>query len=46
MISLTKQEQNLNNFRIKINYSDWIIYKETHNVVVVVDVVFARLLII
>ena len=53
IISLTKKKQNLNNFKIKIYYSDWIIYKETHNVdestvsvinVVVVVVVFVCLL--
>ena len=43
-ISQTKQNQNLNNFKIKVYYSDGIICKGTHNViVVVVVVVFGRL---
>ena len=42
IISLTKQNQNLNNFKIKVYYSDGIICKGTHNVVVVV-VVFSHL---
>ena len=36
IISLTKQKQNRNNFKIKVYYSDGIICKGTHNVVVVV----------
>ena len=40
VISLTKQKQNLNNFKIKVYYSAGILYERTHNVVVVV-VVFA-----
>ena len=40
VISLTKQKQNLNNFKIKVYYSAGILYQGTHNVVVVV-VVFA-----
>ena len=40
VISLTKQKQNLNNFKIKVYYSAGILYQRTHNVVVVV-VVFA-----
>ena len=39
--SLAKQKQNLNKFEIKVYYSNGIICKGTHNVVVVV--VFARL---
>ena len=44
IISLTKQKQNLNNFKIKVYYSAGIMCKGTHNVVVfanVVIVVFA-----
>ena len=41
VISLTKQKQNLNNFKIKVYYSARILYQRTHNVVVVVVVVFA-----
>ena len=36
IISLTKQKQNLNNFKIKVYYSAGILYQRTHNVVVVV----------
>ena len=36
VISLTKQKQNLNNFKIKVYYSAGILYQRTHNVVVVV----------
>ena len=35
VISLTKQKQNLNNFKIKVYYSAGILYQITHNVVVV-----------
>ena len=45
VISLTKQKQNLNNFKIKVYYSAGILCQGTHNVVVgvvvVVVVVFA-----
>ena len=34
VISLTKQNQNLNNFKIKVYYSARILYQRTHNVVV------------
>ena len=40
VISLTKQKQNLNNFKIKVYYSAGILYQRTHNVVVVVVVDF------
>ena len=40
VISLTKQKQNLNNFKIKVYYSAGISYQGTHNVVVVVDFAF------
>ena len=41
VISLTKQNQNLNNFKIKVYYSAGILYQRTHNVVVaVVDFAF------
>ena len=36
IISLTKQKQNLNNFKIKVYYLAGILYQGTHNVVVVV----------
>ena len=36
VISLTKQKQNLNNFKIKVYYSAGILYQGTHNVVVFV----------
>ncbi len=39
VISLTKQKQNLNNYKIKVYYSAGISYQRTHNVVVVVVVV-------
>ena len=35
IIFLTKQKQNLNNFKIKVYYSAGILYQGTHNVVVV-----------
>ena len=35
VISLTKQKQSLNNFKIKVYYSAGILYQRTHNVVVV-----------
>ena len=35
VIFLTKQKQNLNNFKIKVYYSAGILYPRTHNVVVV-----------
>ena len=35
VICLTKQKQNLNNFKIKVYYSAGILYQRTHNVVVV-----------
>ena len=35
VISLTKQNQNLNNFKIKVYYSAGILYQGTHNIVVV-----------
>ena len=35
VISLIKQKQNLNNFKIKVYYSAGILYQRTHNVVVV-----------
>ena len=35
VISLTKQNQNLNNFKIKVYYSAGILYQRTHHVVVV-----------
>ena len=35
VISLTKQNQNVNNFKIKVYYSAGILYRRTHNVVVV-----------
>ena len=41
VISLTKQKQNLNNFKVKVYYSAGILCQGTHNVVVVVVVVFA-----
>ena len=41
IISLTKQKQNLNNFQIKVYYSAELLCQGTHNVVVVVVVVFA-----
>ena len=41
VISLTKQKQNLNNFKIKVYYGAGILYQRTHNVVVVVVVVAA-----
>ena len=34
VISLTKQKQNLNNFKIKVYYSAGILYQRTRNVVV------------
>ena len=34
LISLTKQKQNLNNFKIKVYYSAGILYQRTRNVVV------------
>ena len=37
VISLTKQKQNLNNFKIKVYYPAGILYQRTHNVVVVDD---------
>ena len=40
VISLTKQKQNLNNFKIKVYYSAGILYQGTHNVVVVVVFAF------
>ena len=40
VISLTKQKQNLNNFKIKVYYSAGILYQRTHNVVVVVVFTF------
>ena len=40
VISQTKQNQNLNDFKIKVYYSAGILYQRTHNVVFVV-VVFA-----
>ena len=41
VISLTKQKQNLNNYKIKVYYSAGILYQRTHNVVaVVVDFAF------
>ena len=40
VISLTKQNQNLNNFKIKVYYSAGILYQRTHNVIVVVDFTF------
>ena len=45
IISLTKQNQNLNNFEIKVYYSAGILYEGTHNVVVVV-VVFANVVVV
>ena len=39
VISLTKQKQNLNNFKIKVYYSAGILYQGTQNVVVIVVVV-------
>ena len=36
VIFLTKQKQNLNNFKIKVYYSAGILYQRTHNVVVAV----------
>ena len=36
IISLTKQKQNLNNFKIKVYYSAGTLCEGTHNVVVVV----------
>ena len=36
VISLTKQKQNLNNYKIKVYYSAGILYQRNHNVVVVV----------
>ena len=39
VISLTKQKQNLNHYKIKVYYSAGISYQRTHNVVVVVVVV-------
>ena len=44
IISLTKQNQNLNNFEIKVYYSAGILYEGTHNVVVVV--VFANVVVV
>ena len=41
VISLTKQKQNLNNYKIMVYYSAGILYQRTHNVVVVVVVDFA-----
>ena len=41
VISLTKQKQNLNNYKIKVYYSAGILYQRSHNVVVVVVVDFA-----
>ena len=51
VISLTKQKQNLNNFKIKVYYSAGILYQKTHNVVVVfanvvVVVVFADVVVV
>ena len=40
VISLTKQNQNLNNFKIKVYYSTGILYQGTHNVVVVIVFAF------
>ena len=40
IISLTKQKQNLNNFKIKVYYSAGILYQRTHNVVVVIVFAF------
>ena len=40
VISLTKQKQNLNNFKIKVYYWAGILYQRTHNVVVVVAFAF------
>ena len=37
VISLTKQKQNLNNFKMKVYYSAGILYQRTHNIVVVVS---------
>ena len=45
IISLTKQKQNLNNFKIKVYYSVGIMSQGTHNVVVVV-VVFANVVVV
>ena len=42
VISLTKQKQNLNNFKIKVYYSAGILYqKKTHNVVDVIAFAFS-----
>ena len=49
IISLTKQKQNLNNFKIKVYYSAGIMCQGTHNVVVadvVVVVVFANVVVV
>ena len=51
IIFLTKQNQNLNNFRIKVYYSAGILWQGTHNVVVVifanvVVVVFADVVVV
>ena len=45
VISLTKQKQNLNNFKIKVYYSAGILCQGTHKVVVVV-VVFANVVVV
>ena len=44
IISLTKQKQDLNNFKIKVYYSAGILCQGTHNVVVVV--VFANVVVV
>ena len=46
IISLTKQKQNLNNFKIKVYYSAGILCQGTHNIVVVVVVVFANVVVV
>ena len=50
IISLTKQNQNLNNFKIKVYYSAGILCQGTHNIVVVfanvVVVVFADVVVV
>ena len=45
VISLTKQKQNLDNFKIKIYYSAGILYQGTHNVVVIV-VIFVNVVVV
>ena len=46
IISLTKQKQNPNNFKIKVYYSAELLCQGTHNVVVVVVVVFADVVVV